>query len=86
MEEVWGYGGAWAPGLLHCLPADDLAQMAYCFTSLELSFFMGKMTITIPALPTSLAGGEDQMDLFDNMKCKWNVRYDDERESPRPSL
>lgn len=52
-----------------CSPAGDLGQMVYCFTSPELSFFMGKMGMTIATLPTSLSGSEDQMDLFENTKC-----------------
>lgn len=60
--------------MLHCSAAGDLGQMAYCFISPELSFLVGKMGIRIAALSTSLGGNEDQIDLFENVKCHWNVR------------
>lgn len=62
----------------HCSPAGDLGQRAYCFISPELSFLMGKMGIRIAALSTSRGGSEDQGDLFENLKCHWNVRRDDD--------
>lgn len=64
-----------------------MGQRAYCFTSPELSFLTGKMRIRIAALSTSPGGSEDQVDLFETLKCHWNVRRDDdEHKKPLQSL
>ena len=41
-----GLWRSWASALL--LASSDLGPVAYCFTSLELSFFVSRMGIKIP--------------------------------------